>query len=177
MGYRVIATSDSRNWLAYEDVGRVVAAISALSLAGALAIEYIGGIAPCPLCLDQRIAYYAAVPVGLLVFAFAPYRPTWSRTLLLLLAAAFVINAGLGVYHAGVEWKWWAGPTACSGGIGTIARSPQDLMQSLARPQVVRCDEAALRIFGISLAGYSAAISAAMAALTVFSFARGRRAE
>jgi disulfide bond formation protein DsbB len=177
MGYKVIASSQSRNWFGYADIGRAIAAVSALSLAGALAIEYIGGIPPCPLCLDQRIAYYAAVPLGLLAFAFAPYRPGWSRAVLLLLAAAFIVNAGLGVYHSGIEWKWWMGPEACSGGAGPIARTPQDLLQSLARPQVVRCDEAALRIFGISLAGYSAAISALLAALAAFSAASGRRAE
>ena len=176
MVYKVIATSRSLYGLGFGDAGRTIALVSALALAGALAIEHIGGIAPCPLCLDQRIAYYAAVPLGLLVFAFAPYRRLWSRALLVLLAVIFVINAGLGVYHAGIEWKWWPGPDACSG-VGTIARSPQDLMRSLTQAQVVRCDEAALRIFGISLAGYSAAISALLAALAMYASAKGRRTE
>lgn len=96
--------------------------------------------------------------------------------MLLLLAAMFIVNAGLGVYHAGIEWKWWPGPDACSG-VGEIARSPRDLLQSLAQPQVVRCDDAALRIFGVSLAGYSAAISACLAAIAVYGLAKSRRAE
>jgi disulfide bond formation protein DsbB len=176
MTYRVLATSRSPYGLRYEDAGRTIAVVSALALAGALIIEHIGGIAPCPLCLDQRIAYYAAVPLGLIAFAFAPYRRSWSRAVLLVLAAAFIVNAGLGVYHSGIEWGWWPGPSACSG-VGTIARSPQDLLRSLSQTQVVRCDEAALRVLGISLAGYSAVISAFFAGLAIHAFAKGRRAE
>jgi disulfide bond formation protein DsbB len=162
MDYRVIATSRSRFGLGFEDVGRTIALLSFLALAGALAIEHIGGIRPCPLCLDQRIAYYAAVPLGLLAFALAPGRPGWSRAILALLAVAFAVNAGLGVYHSGVEWGWWAGPSGCSGA-GDLATNPADLLKSLSESQVVRCDEAPIRILGVSLAGYSAVLSAILA--------------
>jgi disulfide bond formation protein DsbB len=164
MSYRVLASSRSRFGLGFEDVGRTVALLSALALAGALGIQYIGGIPPCPLCLDQRIAYYAAVPLGLLAFALASGRPQWSRILLLLLAAGFAINAGIGVYHSGVEWGWWPGPDTCSGA-GSIASNPDDLLKSLSKTRVVRCDEAAIRILGLSLAGYSALLSALLAVL------------
>jgi disulfide bond formation protein DsbB len=173
MAYRVIATSRSRLGLGFDEVGRTIAILSALALAVALAIEHIGGIAPCPLCLDQRIAYYAAVPLGLLAFSLASGRMQWSRAILALLAAGFVINTGLGVYHAGVEWGWWQGPTACTG-IGSIATTPGDLLKSLAQTQIVRCDEAALRILGLSLAGYSAMLSAALAGIALRGVAKGR---
>jgi disulfide bond formation protein DsbB len=176
MAYRVIATSRTRYALGFEDAGRTIAIVSALALAGALGIEHIGGIAPCPLCLDQRIVYYAAIPLGLLAFAFAPYRRNWSRAVLLVLALAFAFNAAFGVYHAGVEWGWWPGPDACSGA-GTIASNPKDLLKSLATTHVVRCDEAALRILGISLAGYSAAVSAMLAGLAAHGVVKGRRTE
>ncbi len=171
MDYRVIATSRSRFGLGFEDVGRTIAALSFLGLAGALAIEHIGGIRPCPLCLDQRIAYYAAVPLGLLAFALAAGRPGWSRAILALLALAFAVNAGIGVYHSGIEWGWWAGPSDCAG-IGAIATNPADLLKSLSESQVVRCDEAPIRILGISLAGYSAALSALLALAAARAVAR-----
>jgi disulfide bond formation protein DsbB len=172
MSYRVLATSRSRFGLGFEDVGRTIAILSALALAGALALEHIGGVLPCPLCLDQRIAYYAAVPLGLLAFAMAAGRPQWSRLILAIIAIGFVINAGLGVFHAGVEWGWWPGPDTCSG-IGSIATSPDALLKSFSKPQVVRCDQAAIRIFGLSLAGYSAILSAGLAILAARGALRG----
>lgn len=142
------------------ELSAAIIAISALSLGGALLIEHVGGIPPCPLCLDQRIAYYLAVPLGAMAFFLSSGAPVVSRIILGLLAIGFAVNAGLGVYHSGIEWGWWLGPDACSGGAGPIARTPADLLNSLAQPRVVRCDEAALRILGLSLAGYSALISA-----------------
>ncbi len=150
-----------------------IAVLSALALAAALAIEYIGGIPPCPLCLDQRIAYYAAIPLGALAFALASGRRGWSRAILAVLALGFAVNAGLGVYHAGVEWGWWPGPEACSGA-GTIATTPEDLLKSLSHTRVVRCDEAPLVIFGLSLAGYSAILSALLAVIAALGFVKGR---
>lgn len=173
MAYRVIATSRSRLGLGFDQVGRTIAILSALALAAALGIEHIGGIAPCPLCLDQRIAYYAAIPLGLLAFALAPGRMQWSRAVLALLAVGFAVNAGLGVYHAGIEWGWWQGPTTCAGA-GSIATNPADLLKSLEQALVVRCDEAALRVFGLSLAGYSAMLSAALAVIAALSVAKTR---
>jgi disulfide bond formation protein DsbB len=173
MADRVIATSRSRLGLGFDEVGRTIAILSALALAAALGIEHIGGIAPCPLCLDQRIAYYAAIPLGLLAFALAPGRMQWSRAVLALLAAGFAVNAGLGVYHAGIEWGWWQGPATCAGA-GSIATNPADLLKSLEQPRVVRCDEAALRVFGLSLAGYSAMLSAALAVIAALGVAKRR---
>jgi disulfide bond formation protein DsbB len=174
MSYRVIATSRSPLGLGFDEVGRTIALLSALALAGALGIEYIGRIPPCPLCLDQRIAYYAAVPLGLVAFALAPGRRQLSRSVLAVLAIAFVLNAGLGVFHSGVEWGWWPGPETCSGA-GSIATSPDELLKSLSKTRVVRCDEAALRIFGLSLAGYSALLSGLLAALAAYRAIGGPR--
>jgi disulfide bond formation protein DsbB len=150
-----------------------IAAISALSVGGALAIEHIGGIRPCPLCLDQRIAYYAAIPAGLLAAWLAGRAPAAARLLLALLAIGFVANTALGVYHSGIEWGWWPGPDSCSG-LAPIATTPEALRESMRQPSVVRCDAAALRILGISLAGYSAAISGLLAVLALTSATQGR---
>ena len=173
MVYRVIAAN--RDGFASQ-LGRIclaIALLSAIALGGALAIEHIGGIAPCPLCLDQRIAYYAAIPLALVAVALLPGNASLSRFILALLAAGFFLNAGLGAYHSGVEWGWWPGPETCSG-TGTIATTPGALLESLKNSRVVRCDEAALRILGLSLAGYSALTSAFLAALAGLGAAAGR---
>ncbi|MBX2805596.1 MAG: disulfide bond formation protein B [Hyphomicrobiales bacterium] len=159
MGYRVVAQERNAFGISLANAGLIIAGVSILTLAGALGIEHIGGIPPCPLCLDQRIAYYAAIPLGITAYAFASGRPVIAKAILAILAIGFVINAGLGIYHSGVEWAWWSGPEACSGAASPLATSPTDLLQSLNQTQVVRCDEAALRIFGLSLAGYSALFS------------------
>jgi disulfide bond formation protein DsbB len=157
--------------LGLRETGFIVAGLSAAGLAGALAIEHIGGIRPCPLCLDQRIAYYAALPLALIAAVLAGARPLPARLILGALALGFVVNAGLGVYHSGIEWGWWPGPDACSG-IAPLATSPEALLESLNRPGVVRCDEAPLRVLGLSLAGYSALLSAGLAGLAAFALTR-----
>jgi disulfide bond formation protein DsbB len=173
MAYRVIASSQRLFETPLGQICFAVALLSALAVGGALAIEYIGGIPPCPLCLDQRIAYYAAIPLALLAFALLPGNVPLCRGILALLAIGFVANAGLGVYHSGVEWGWWPGPDTCSG-MGTIATTPGALLEGLKNPRVVRCDEAALRILGLSLAGYSALASAFLAVLAGWGAAAGR---
>jgi disulfide bond formation protein DsbB len=75
-----------------------------------------------------------------------------------------LIGAGLSIYHAGVEWHFWQGPTDCSGPIGDI-KSSGALLNQLQNINVVRCDEAAWRLLGISLAGYNALISLLIAAV------------
>ncbi len=95
----------------------VIAIVGAAAILGAFFFQYGLGLEPCPLCLEQRIAYYFAIPLALIV-AFADSRAA-PRALvaaaLVLIALAMLLNAGLGVYHAGVEWKFWPGPTDCAG--------------------------------------------------------------
>ena len=79
-----------------------------------------------------------------------------------LLAAVFVASAALAAYHAGVEYHWWAGPTACTGGL-TGSLDVNDLAKALNSVKVVRCDEVQLRIAGLSLAGWNVVASAALA--------------
>jgi disulfide bond formation protein DsbB len=87
---------------------------------------------------------------------------------------AVLCGAALGTYHAGVEWRWWAGPTDCSGPITDFsAKGP--LLDQLQSVHLVRCDEAAWRFLGISLAGYNVVISLVLAAIAVFGLVAGRR--
>jgi disulfide bond formation protein DsbB len=140
----------------------VLVAFGAMAtILGAWFFEYVLGYAPCPLCLQQRIPYYIAIPLAVIVAAGA--RAGWPRQLLIgglaVIALAMLVGAGLGIYHSGVEWKWWEGPTSCGG-------------QSA---RVVRCDEAAWRFLGLSLAGWNVLISlvlAGVAAAAVLNSAR-----
>ncbi len=135
----------------------LIFAASAAVLAGAYAFQYLGGLAPCKLCLYQRIPYGLAM----LVSGGAIIWPAYSRMAHALLIGIFAVSVGLGVHHAGVEWQWWAGPASCSNLLGGAANVEELTAMILAAP-VVRCDEVPWSLFGISLAGYNALISMAL---------------
>jgi disulfide bond formation protein DsbB len=154
-----------------------IALVAAVTLAGAWFFQLVLDIRPCPLCLEQRYAYYLAVPLALAI-AFAAARGAPRGVLLagfavLLLAA--LANAWLGGYHAGVEWKFWAGPTDCSGPVADLG-SAGTLLQRLDTVKVVRCDEVQWRFLGLSLAGYNVLISLLMAAIAGWGAAKTARA-
>jgi len=142
-----------------------LAALAFVVIAGAWAYEYAGYL-PCDLCHEQRYAYYAGIPLALLIAAAVAAKAP--RALisagLALFAAIFLYNMGLAIYHSGVEAKYWAGPTACSGGAAEPTGGG-DLLQQLQTVRVVRCDEVSLRVLGLSLANWNVFISAALAAL------------
>ncbi|MBR0756223.1 disulfide bond formation protein B [Bradyrhizobium jicamae] len=153
-----------------------VALIAAATLAAAWFFQLVLEILPCPLCLEQRYAYYLAVPLGAVVaFAAAKGAP---RPVLLaglaILALAALANAALGTYHAGVEWGFWPGPTDCSGPIVDFGKAGS-LLDQLDKVKVVRCDEVQWRFLGISLAGYNVLISLVMAAIAGWGVAKTAR--
>ena len=143
---------------------RNAASIAALAAAGLLvavfAMQYIGGLAPCSLCLTQRWPHSVALALGLI--ALMPITAAPARRLLLaLIALSFAVTAGIGAYHAGVEYGWFAVPTACSGTIS--GNTVEELKRQLMAQPVVRCDEVAWSLFGVSLAGYNFLASSALA--------------
>lgn len=164
------------------DAGRrraalILLAASILALAGAFYFQYVLGLPPCPLCLIQRWPFYAAIPAAAVAAWASPRAPGLSRLLLVLLALGFVAGAGVAVYHAGVEWKFWTGPESCSGSL-SVVDDADAFLQRLQRVQIVRCDEAPWRFAGLSLAGWNVPISlglAAVAAIGAFSAGRRRR--
>lgn len=143
-----------------------ITAIAAATLAGAWFFQLVLDIRPCPLCLEQRYAYYLAIPLGALV-ALAAAKDAPRGVLiagLAILALAALGNAWLGAYHAGVEWGLWQGPTDCTGPVGNLG-SAGDLLKRLDTVKVIRCDEVQWRFLGLSLAGYNVLISLLMAAI------------
>jgi len=153
-----------------------VGVIAAVTLAGAWYFQLVLGLQPCPLCLEQRYAYYLAVPLAALVALAAGLRAPRSLLIggLALLALAALGNAVLGAYHAGVEWKFWPGPSDCTGPVGNLG-SAGTLLDRLDTVKVVMCDEVQWTFLGLSLAGYNVLISLLMAAVAVWGVARSAR--
>ena len=153
-----------------------IAVIAAATLAGAWFFQLVLEVLPCPLCLEQRYAYYLAVPLGAVV-AFAAARGAPRPVLLVglvILGLVALANAGLGTYHAGVEWGWWQGPTECTGPLLDLGNAG-NLLDRLATTKVVRCDEVQWRFLGLSLAGYNVLISLLMAAIAAWGFKKSLR--
>jgi disulfide bond formation protein DsbB len=153
-----------------------ITAIAAATIAGAWFFQLVLDIRPCPLCLEQRYAYYLVVPLGALI-AFGAARGAPRAVLVAgfaIIALATVWNAGLGAYHSGVEWGLWQGPTECSGPVGNLG-SAGDLLQRLDSAKVIRCDEVQWRFLGLSLAGYNVLISLLMGAMASWAAIRSAR--
>lgn len=162
-------------------------AATALLLAGGLAailaawgFQLIGGYVPCKLCLEQRIPYYVGLPLAVVALVLMLARPTHATgrkvvaLLLLAVAAVFAYGAGLGVYQAGAEWGFWAGPNDCGGGTAA-PDSAANMLNALRSTRVVSCTEASWRMFGLSFAGWNAVASAGVALLALFAAAALRR--
>lgn len=152
-----------------EQTGLVLLAatlIPAAALAAAWGIELIGGIAPCPLCLTQRIPYYVGLPIALVgLWSYHSGRANGDGRLKVLatfaffvFAVAMAVAAGYGIYHAGVEYGWWPGPTACAGG-GEMPATVEELLNQLGRTVPVNCADVPVRIAGLSLAGWNAVVT------------------
>ncbi|WP_293575734.1 disulfide bond formation protein B [Phaeobacter sp.] len=133
---------------------------SAGLLLAAFGFQYIGDMAPCKLCIWQRYPHGAAVAIGalslMLPLVILPY----------LGALAALTSAGIGAYHAGVEQGWWEGPSTCtSGPIGGL--SAEELMQQIMTAPLVRCDDIPWELFGLSMAGWNAVVSAGIALIWI----------
>ncbi len=155
----------------------LVAAGGAATILGAYYFQYVMGLRPCPLCLEQRIAFYVSIPLAIVVAIAAGRgaRPPIAAAGLGVIALAMLFNSGFALFHAGVEWKWWPGPQECSGPLTDLSAGG-DLLSSLTNLTIVRCDEAAWRFLGLSLAGYDVLISLALAAIAASGAAAAWRA-
>jgi len=149
-----------------------IAAIAAATLGGAWFFQYVLGIQPCPMCLEQRYAYYLMIVLGAVLAFAAPRLPrAFVIATLVVLALAAFGNAIFGAFHAGVEWGFWQGPATCSGPVQDLG-SAGNLLQRLDTVKVVRCDEVQWRFLGLSLAGYNFLISGLMGLVALFGINR-----
>jgi disulfide bond formation protein DsbB len=140
-------------------IGASLLAAAAAVILAALAFEHIGGYIPCPLCLQQRYAYYAGIPalVGALALLRSG-RTMPAAALFLLVGAAFVVNAGLGIYQAGAEWKFWE-ITSCA----PSGALPDFDINKLDVGNTPICGVASWRFLGLSFAGWNVVASAVLA--------------
>ncbi len=134
-------------------------------LLGAFGFQYLGGLAPCPLCVWQRWPHAAAVVVAVLAVTVL-----WkvSRAMAGLGAAAMVASLGLAAFHVGVEQGWWSGFEGCSAPDPT-GMSAADLLDRLETTEIVRCDDVAWSFGGISMAGWNGIVSLALLLVWVWS--------
>jgi disulfide bond formation protein DsbB len=133
----------------------LTAALGVVVLGTVLASQYLGGLQPCELCLYQRWPWAAAIALGLLAGLLRPLR----RGLVLLAGIVILLGGALAVYHAGVEYQWWPGFTACTSAISFGTGNAASLRDQLLAAPVVRCDVPGFVLFGISMAGYNAIVS------------------
>ncbi|MGK2911396.1 MAG: disulfide bond formation protein B [Sphingobium sp.] len=133
-------------------------------LGGALVSQYWFGLHPCEMCMWQRWPHLAAIILALLAIVTRA-RASTSMSLTILAALAIAISGGIGAFHAGVEYGWWKGLTACS--TTPVGGSPADILNSIMATPLTRCDVAPWSLFGISLAGFNAILSLA-AAIAIF---------
>jgi disulfide bond formation protein DsbB len=147
----------------------IVAVVGALTICGFFFFQYVLDYPPCPLCLDQRNAFYVGAPLAALLWLGANHGAS-SKVMIVgfaVIAAVMLWNTGLSVYHAGVEWKFWPGPADCSGPINSLG-SASNMLKQLDYIRIVRCDEAAWRFLGISLAGYDVLVSLFLAVVAAW---------
>jgi len=144
-----------------------------VAIGGAWISQLFFGLVPCELCLEQRLAYYWGLPILALILIL------WNRlplvvwfTATAIVALIFVWSTFMGGYHAGVEWGFWPGPTACTGTGDGISF---DDLSNINATKVIPCDAVQFRFLGISLAGYNALLSIAIVALLVFAIAKQAR--
>ncbi|MFN3508406.1 MAG: disulfide bond formation protein B [Allorhizobium sp.] len=151
----------------------VLAAVLTIGMAivvgSALGFEHIGGYIPCALCLLQRNPYYIGIGVGLLAVLSAVFRlpPVVTRLLLIAIAILMLVGMGMGIYHSGVEWRFWEGPATCTIG-ATGGDTPVNVLEALNATKAPSCTDATLRVLGLSFAGWNVLTSAALAALALW---------
>lgn len=161
------ALSKDKSWT----VAAGIAVASAGALGLALLAQFGFALWPCALCLAQRVPYALALVAALLALLPQVDAPS-RRQIVLVCAGLFLLNAGLALYHVGVEEHWWAGPVTCVGGPQQF--SLQDLTTALQRPGRTGCEEAAFRLFGISMAGYNIGVGLLLAGGLLWAASRRR---
>ena len=146
---------------------------SLFTIGGAWFIELVLGVKPCHLCLIGRIPHYIGIPVAALALIAnrETVSPRIGQVMLAVLAFVFLVGTGIAAYHSGVEFGIFTGPTDCTGTIEKAA-DIQDFLKQLQTVKVIRCDEVAMRIFGLSLASWNAIISLGLTGLAAFGATR-----
>ena len=148
--------------IVWKSAPAAILVLSALILGTALASQYVGGLAPCDLCIWQRWPYAAAIGLSLAALT-VPRRPAARSAAIGLCGIVFAIGGAVAFYHLGVEEGWFQGPAGCSAA-SIDATTIEGLRRQLEATAIVRCDEVQWSLMGISLAGFNLIASTALAA-------------
>ncbi|HEX2580598.1 MAG TPA: disulfide bond formation protein B [Dongiaceae bacterium] len=150
---------------------RAVPALIGGAIAAALCIAWLAqygfGLKPCELCLWQRYVYGVALFVSLAA-VFGGRTARGRRLWLLLLAGCLLSEAAVALFHVGVEYRWWEGTSAC---VGAVPAGPNvaDTLSAIETAPLVRCDQPAFQLFGLSMAFYNMVYAIGLAALVAWS--------
>jgi disulfide bond formation protein DsbB len=148
--------------LTLRQTGILFAAISITVLVTVYISQIFFGMKPCHLCLLERIPYFVAVALSLLLII----RP--DKEILYLLTLAFVASFGLGLFHFGVEQKWWTYASNCTAtNLFKPGASVDDMMAALKQAPIMRCDQTIPFLFGIGMAFYNMLASFCFAVLAL----------
>ena len=139
-----------------------IAVASAIILSAAYISQYGFGLKPCILCLYQRVPYTLNITLGILAFLASFRYPRLATLVIYLAALSFLTGAAIAGFHVGVEQGWWKGLPSCGGDIMPQNVSVEELRQAMMHQAIVRCDQPAWVLFGISMAGYNFAMSLAL---------------
>lgn len=157
-------------------LGLLAALGSGALLGGAYYFQYVVGLPPCDMCYWQRWPHMVAIAAGLAALGSFAW-PRLALVFTLTAITALMVTSGIGVFHAGVEYGLWPGPQACSGAIPR-GLSAEELRKYLFNARMVRCDQAAWSMWGVSMAGWNAILSGALALMLasgVAGWVRSRR--
>ena len=148
---------------------RLVALVTpAALLGGAYVSQYVFGLYPCEMCWWQRYPHFVALALAVLAWIQPP-----GRALVALAGVALAVSSAIGAFHAGVEYGWWQGVTACSTDIGSQGGNPLD---AILNAPIVRCDVAPWSLFGVSLAGWNFLFSGVASFVIGFLLTNDRKA-
>ena len=147
----------------------ICGAIAAGLYGGALMFQYVGGLAPCSLCLWQRWPHIIII----LLAVCAPLL-RMPRLVLTGIAITAAVSVVLAAYHAGVEWRFWAGPGGCTANLDT-GGDLASLTDSLLATPIVRCDEVAWSFLGLSMAGWNSLFSLDIWLIALISLTQGKK--
>lgn len=151
----------------------VIAPASLAALCSAWFTQYVLGFEPCQLCMAQRWPYYLGIGLGIAaIIGVQRGADGAARALIALTGLVMVAGAGIAAYHSGVEWKFWPGPSGCSGGTA-LSTNVADLLAQAKQARIVPCDKPPFRVLGFSPANANVLISIAFALICFWTAARG----
>ena len=149
----------------------IIILFSTAALIAAFAFEYIGGLKPCSLCIYQRIPHGLAIALCMVTLVFKLSPPS-VVPLFIILALTSLVGAGIALFHVGVEQQFWSGTQGCGSNIE--ATSVEAFRLQLLQQPIVRCDEIAWSLFGVSMAGYNLILSLGLSFIPAFAIFKWR---